>query len=122
MVEIDITYGKVIEQPKQNIVYPKNTINNNQPEQESKKEEKEKIDINNASEVEITALPGISIVTAKKLIRKREDIGGFKSVDDVCNFLHLKPHLEKQLRELICINKMKGSLKISRNKERSVDL
>lgn len=82
----------------------------------------EKLDINNASEVEITALPGISIVLSKKLIKKREEIGGFKTIEDVFLFLKLKPHMEKQLRNLICVNKMKGSVKIERTKERKIDL
>jgi len=83
---------------------------------------KEKLDINNASEVELTALPGISIVMSKKLIKKREDIGGFKSVKDVFLFLQLKPHIQSQLENLICVKKMKGSVKIKRYNERSIDL
>lgn len=83
---------------------------------------KEKLDVNNASEVELTALPGISIVMAKKLIKKREEIGGFKSVNEVCLFLKLKPHMQTQLENLICVKKMKGSLKIKRYNERNVDI
>ncbi len=83
---------------------------------------KEKIDVNNSSEVELTALPGVSIVMAKKLIKKREEIGGFKSVNDVCLFLHLKPHMQKQLEQLICVKKMKGSVNLQRYNERRIDL
>lgn len=82
----------------------------------------EKLDINNASEVEITALPGISIVLSKKIIKRREEIGGFKSVEDVFSFLKLKPHMENQLKNLICVKKMKGSIQIQRTKERSIDI
>ena len=82
----------------------------------------EKTDINNASEIEITALPGISIVLSKKIIKKREEIGGFKTIDDVFLFLKLKPHMEKQLRDMICVNKMKGTIQIKRFEERSIDL
>ena len=81
-----------------------------------------KLDVNNASEVELTALPGISIVMAKKLIKKREDIGGFKSVNDVCLFLRLKPHMQTQLEQLICVKKMRGSVKVERYQERKLDL
>lgn len=81
-----------------------------------------KIDINNASEIEITALPGISIVLAKKLIKKREEIGGFKSIDDIFLFLKLKPHMESQLRNLICVNKIKGSIVTKKYQERQIDL
>jgi len=83
---------------------------------------KEKIDINNASEVEITSLPGISIVLSKKIIKKREELGGFKDVNEFLQFTQLKPHMRAQLRDLVCVNKMKGSGKIKRNSERSVDL
>lgn len=82
----------------------------------------EKLDVNNCSEIELTALPGINIVMAKKLIKKREEIGGFKKIDDVFLFLHLKEHMVNQLRFLICVNKMKGSLNIKRFSERQVDL
>lgn len=82
----------------------------------------EKTDINNASEVELTALPGISIVMAKKIIKKREEIGGFKNINDFFLFLRLKTHMKEQLCSLVCVNKMKGSLNIERYSERSVDL
>ena len=82
----------------------------------------EKLDVNNCSEIELTALPGINIVMAKKLIKKREEIGGFKKIDDVFLFLHLKEHMIDQLRILICVNKMKGSLNLKRFSERQVDL
>lgn len=82
---------------------------------------KEKIDVNNASEVELTALPGISIVMSKKIIKKREEINGFKNVNEFFVFIKVKPHMEEQLRNLVCVNKMKGSLKIERFKERTID-
>lgn len=82
----------------------------------------EKVDINNASEIEITALPGISIVMSKKIIKKREEIGGFKNVNEFFVYMKLKPHIESQLRELVCVTKMQGSTKIKRYEERSVDL
>lgn len=83
----------------------------------------QKIDINNCSEIELTELPGVSIVMAKKVVKKRLEIGGFKTIDDFFLFLKLKPHMQKQLRDRICINKMKsGFKKIEHNTERSVDL
>ena len=80
------------------------------------------LDVNNASEVELTALPGISIVMAKKLIKRREEIDGFKSVNDVCLFLKLKPHMQNQLEQLICVKKMNGKIGVKRFNERSVDI
>lgn len=81
----------------------------------------EKLDINNCSEIELTELPGISIVLAKKTIKRREEIGGFKSVDDFLNFIKLKPHMENQLRSRVKVEKMKGSIYQKRHSERSVD-
>ena len=81
----------------------------------------EKVDINNASELEITSLPGISIVIAKKILRKREEISGFKNMEELFAFLNLKPHIENQVKQLICIKPKEGSLKIERYTERRVD-
>ncbi len=83
----------------------------------------EKLDINNCSEIELTELPGISIVMAKKAIKKREEIGGFKTIEEFFGFMKLKPHMEQQLREKVCVKKMKGARKkVERNSERRVDL
>ncbi len=84
--------------------------------------ESDKTDVNNCSEVELTALPGISIVIAKKIIKRREEIKGFKSVDDFIKFINLKSNITEQLRQMIVTNKMKGSLNTKRNKERTIDL
>ena len=81
-----------------------------------------RVDINNASEIELTELPGISIVLAKKIIKRREEINGFKSLNEFFNFVNLKEHMQEQLKNLIEINKMKGSLKIERFQERNLDL
>lgn len=88
---------------------------------QSVKNAEKKVDINNASEVELTGLPGISIVMSKKLIKKREEIGGFKSIDDVFLFLHLRDHMQKQLKDKICVNPMRGYTR-ERFAERNIDL
>ncbi len=85
-------------------------------------ENKPRLDVNNCSEIELTELPGISIVMAKKIIKKREEIGGFKNKEDFFLFLKLKPHMQTQLRDMICVNKMKGSRKIEKTTERHIDL
>ena len=82
----------------------------------------EKTDINNCSEIELTTLPGISIVISKKIIKKREEIRGFKDVDEFFDYMKFKPHIEKQLKNLVCINKMQGARKIQKYKERNLDL
>ena len=112
---------------KNNTVIPiqERTLANELKEENSSSKnepQKEKLDINNCSEAELTELPGISIVLSKKIIKKREEIGGFKTVEDFFIFLKLKPHIEKQLRTLIKIEKMKGSIIKPLNKERTIDL
>ncbi|MBQ4114491.1 helix-hairpin-helix domain-containing protein [bacterium] len=81
-----------------------------------------KIDINNCEEKELTNLPGINIVTAKKIIKKRKEIDGFKSIDDVFIFLKTKPHMQEQLKDRIDIKEMKKNEVIKLKTERSVDL
>lgn len=81
-----------------------------------------KIDLNNASEIELTELPGISIVIAKKIIQKREEINGFKNLEQFFESINIKPHLQEQLKERIIINKKQGSLRIKKTSERSLDL
>lgn len=88
----------------------------------SESSDQKKVDINNCSEIELTELPGVSIVLAKKAIKKRDEIGGFKSAEDFFLFLHLKPHLQNQLKNLIIVEKMKNKPKHFLNKERKIDL
>jgi hypothetical protein len=82
----------------------------------------EKLDINNASQMELTALPGVNVIMAKRIIKRREELRGFKSVDAFLDFIKLSSHAESVIKERVCVNKMKGSLKIERNKERKIDL
>lgn len=79
-------------------------------------------DVNNCSEAELTALPGISIITAKKIIKYRETERPFKSVEDFIEVMQIKPHFAKQLRKLICAEKV-NMRKVKKAKaERIIDL
>lgn len=80
------------------------------------------IDINNATLEELKKLPIINVVTAKKLIKKREEIGGFNSVQDVCIFLRLTFTQEDRISKLICVKPMKISPARIKTDERNVDL
>lgn len=82
----------------------------------------EKVDVNNATGAELTALPGISIVISKKIIKKREELGGFKNVEEFLTFLNLKPNVTENLRQRICVKKMNGVIIIERTEERRIDL
>jgi DNA uptake protein ComE-like DNA-binding protein len=59
------------------------------------------VNINTADIDKLLSLPGIGIAEAKKLIIQREVNGDFISVDQVADFLKLKPHHVKQWRELV---------------------
>ena len=80
-----------------------------------------KLDINNCSEAEMTALPGISIILSKKAIKKREEIGGYKTIEEFFSFLKLRPHIQEQLKSKITIKKKKGTLQKKLNTERQID-
>ncbi|MCM1004546.1 MAG: helix-hairpin-helix domain-containing protein [Candidatus Gastranaerophilales bacterium] len=82
----------------------------------------QKIDINNASVEEINSLPGINIVLAKKIIKKREEINGFKSIKDVLLYVKVRPNIYKKLLDKIYIAPMKPSLANIFNIERIIDL
>ncbi|MBR1374187.1 helix-hairpin-helix domain-containing protein [bacterium] len=111
-VEIsEINFNNGTYSQKHNIELPKISI-----------ETSERVDINNASEVEITGLPGINIVMAKRIVQRREEIKGFKSVDELTGFLKLREHTANMLRERVCFNKMRGSIKTKLNSERSIDI
>lgn len=79
---------------------------NMQRSKEKKLEELEdtyKIDINIATFEEIKALPGISVILAKKIVSKRDEIGGFNSIDELIEILHVSPNVEQFLRKVVVI-------------------
>lgn len=60
-----------------------------------------KLDLNSASQLEIALLHGIGPVIAKKAINIRESQGGFESVEDFCMKIDLKPHIAKDIENLV---------------------
>lgn len=79
-------------------------------------------DVNNCSEAELTALPGISIISAKKIIKYRETKRPFKSVEDFIEVMKIKPHFAKQLRQIICAQKVDMKKVKKAKAERIIDL
>lgn len=79
------------------------------------------IDINNCDESAIKNLPGINIVIAKKIINKRNELGGFKNVDEFIQFIKPTSSIESQLRERIKTGEYKV-IKKEFNSERQVDI
>lgn len=80
------------------------------------------IDLNNCSEAELTALPGISIIMAKKIIVFRETKHPFKSVEEFFEVMKIKPHFAKQLEKLICAKKINMKKVKKARQERTIDL
>ncbi len=80
------------------------------------------VDVNNASEAELTALSGINIVIAKKIINYRDTVRPFKSVDDFIEVMGIKPHFAKQLSTQICVNKVNMKKVKKAKAERIIDL
>lgn len=80
----------------------------------------EQININSATEAELTALPGINIIMAKKIIKQRDYKGDFKTVNDFMAFIKLKPHFEQKLRQMVTVKPIEKN--ISEKGERILDI
>lgn len=80
------------------------------------------LNINEADEKQITDLPGISAILAKKIIKYRESNDGFKSKDEFYEKMKIKAHFRKKLDVLICVKEYdKGDIEINFN-ERILDI
>lgn len=55
-------------------------------------------DINTASEEQLAALPGLTVIDAKKAIAYREDNHAFRSVDEFFSVIQAKPHIIARLQ------------------------
>ena len=62
------------------------------------------LDINSATEKELMALPGINIVTAKKIIRYIEKNNGFKNFEEFADKMKIKENFVDQIKSVTCIN------------------
>ncbi len=60
------------------------------------------LDINTASVEELKTIPGINLITAKKIISIRYEIGEFDSVDDLLKRINLSPHIAANLQTRCC--------------------
>lgn len=80
------------------------------------------IDINNASQKILSSLSGINIILAKRIIKRREEIQGFKSVEEFLEFTKLNEHAKEKLKDRIKIDIMKTEEKTKSCGERKIDL
>ena len=80
-----------------------------------------RVDINNCTEEDLAALPGISIIMAKKAVKRRNETGGFNSVEDFFAELNIQTHMQEQLRKIIYVGKKPEQETEKRSTERKVD-
>ena len=62
-----------------------------------------KIDVNKAAASELSLLPGINIVIAKKLVEYRDLNGMFKSEDDFINAASVNEHFIRKIKSMITL-------------------
>jgi comEA protein len=61
------------------------------------------IDINAATKAEISGLPGIGSVLADRIIRHREESGGFETIEDLLNVKGISKKKFEKLKPLIAV-------------------
>lgn len=61
------------------------------------------INVNEASASEISILPGINIVIAKKIVEYRDKNGQFNSVDDFIRVANIKEHFVQNVKKMVVV-------------------
>lgn len=72
-----------------------------------------KIDVNKAEAGELALLPGINIVTAKKIVEYRNLNGNFKNMDDFLKVCEAKEHFFPKIKEKILVQQPKSEPEVS---------
>ena len=80
------------------------------------------IDVNSCSEEQLVALPGINVILAKRIIKIREEIGGFKGLDQFANLIGINSSIANKLSAYVIFEKPKYVHKAKRKTERNIDL
>lgn len=79
------------------------------------------VNINSADENEIAKLPGINIITAKRIIKYRDEQGEFSSVEEICRIFKIKAHFQEKLEHQISFNKVGEKKNKKQTNERIID-
>ncbi len=82
----------------------------------------ELLDVNSCSEAELIALPGITIIIAKKIVKHREEKGYFDSVEDFLKVTDLKPHFATQIEKLITAKEVEIKIRKRTKLQRILDI
>ena len=82
------------------------------------------LNINTATEAELSALPGVNIVTAKKTIKYIESNGQFETVDEFIEKMKIKDVFAEQIRNIVCtkIDDTEEPQKTNENQGGNLDL
>ncbi|RHW66663.1 hypothetical protein DZC34_00945 [Clostridium botulinum] len=67
----------------------------------------ELLDINSCNELELSRLPGMGLILAKKAVNLRNSKNGFDSVDEFIEMVGVKPHFVDTVKSMICCNSVK---------------
>lgn len=70
---------------------------------QSESEGNGKIDINRASKEELMSLPGVGESRADSIIKYREDVGAFQSIEDIMQVSGIKEGLFEKIKNLITV-------------------
>lgn len=65
------------------------------------------LDINSCSELELSRLPGMGLILAKKAANLRNSKNGFDSVDEFIEMVGVKPHFVDTVKTMICCKPIK---------------
>lgn len=66
-----------------------------------------KIDLNKATEEEIASIPAVGRILAKRIVAKRQELGGFTSFEQFVETIGLKPHTAEKLKPLVTFSHAK---------------
>lgn len=82
------------------------------------------LDINAATEEEIAALQGLTIVDAKKAISYREEHSGYNNIDEFFSCINAKPHIIVALEKQLVVGEYKAvkAIKADSSGKRMLDL
>ena len=65
------------------------------------------VDLNDATQAELNLLPGVGEKLANDILRYRDEIGGFQSVDELMNIRGIKEGRLLSLRKYVKVNREK---------------
>ena len=64
------------------------------------------LDINSATEEQLSSLPGLTIIDARRAITYRDENGGFKTTDEFFTAISAKPHIMVRVEPLVTVSEV----------------